>query len=81
MNAKNGKWTVKTLAAALLAGGLAITGAATIGCGRMSKEQIAASSLELGVQAGDPRSVTDATELYRRIALNHNETFLVDASA
>jgi hypothetical protein len=80
MNAK-AETTMKSLAAGLLLGGLALAILPTAGCERMSNDEIAALTAASGVPAGDVHDLADAQALHGKIIRKHNETFLTDEAA
>lgn len=81
MNAKRDQSAVKALVTGLVLGGLVLTSVATAGCERMSKEQVAAFVAGAEGQAGDLLDVSDTRALHGKIAINHNETFLIGVPA
>jgi hypothetical protein len=79
MHAKTRKSAMTSLAAGLVLGGLVLGSLATTGCERMTSEEVAALASGSAAHAGDLAEVAQAGTLQSRIALNHNETFLIMA--
>jgi hypothetical protein len=81
MNAKNDRSAMKTLAAGLLLGGLALGSLATTGCWRIPKPPASALELKTALEAGDVHTLVEAAASHSKVVRNHNETFLTDEAA
>jgi hypothetical protein len=79
MKSTNGK-TMKTLATGLVLVGVAVLSLGSTGCRKMIKEKEAARILETGEFDADAlRSIAAEQAANGKIAINHNETFVVMA--
>jgi hypothetical protein len=69
--------TMSKLATGLILGSLALAGLTTIGCDKVSPEQIAALTTGASVESGGQGAVADKADVRSRMTWQHNETFLV----